>query len=185
VRRYAPIERLNARHDRSAFDCGSEQQTAWLRRFALVADQADTARTYVIHPNDEDRVAGYYALAAGSVGPDEATARLAAGAGRQRIPVVILARLGVDVRDQRRGLGQELVFDAFVQTAAIADRIGARALIIDAESPNAAAFCSRMDPAFEPSPLDPLRLVLLMKDLRRAITLAGANRSGDLEVTDG
>jgi hypothetical protein len=45
-------------------------------------------------------------------------------------------------------------------------------MVIDADSPRAAAFYARLDPAIEPAPLDPLRLVLLMKDLRRALTKA-------------
>lgn len=171
---YAPVERLSSAHDRTTFDCGSEPQTTWLRRFALVADQADTARTYVIHPHHDARVAGYYALAASSVAPDRSSVRLAAGTGRHPIPVVVLARLGVDLRDQGQGLGRELVYDAFLQTAAVADRLGARALLIDAESSTAASFYRRLDPAFEPAPTDPLRLILLLKDLRRAIAMAGA-----------
>jgi ribosomal protein S18 acetylase RimI-like enzyme len=166
---YAPVESLTADHDRSTFDCGSDAQSSWLRSYAVVAQQADTARVYVIRPDGEQRVAGYYALAAGSIEPDEASVRLSRGTGRHPIPVVVLIRLGVDVRDQGRGLGSELVYDAFLQTAAIADRVGARALMIQAESPRAAAFYRRLDPAFEELPGDPLQIVLLMKDLRRAI----------------
>ena len=66
----------------------------------------------------------------------------------------------MDLRDEGRGLGSELVQDAFLQTAAIADRIGARALLTHAEAAELALFYSRLDPAFEPSPADPLQLVL-------------------------
>lgn len=172
--RYAPVETLADDHDRSAFDCGSAAQTTWLRRFALLAQQAETARVYVIRPHGERRVAGYYALAAGSVEPDLGSARLSAGVGRHPVPVVILARLGVDRRDQGRHLGRELVRDAFLQTAAVADRIGARALLVHAETPETSAFYRRLDPAFEPSTGDPLQLILLMKDLRAAVRLAGS-----------
>ncbi len=170
--RYAPAETLTKDHDRSSFDCGSEAQTNWLRRYALLAQQADTARVYVVRPHEVRRVAGYYALAAGSIEPDLGSPRLAAGAGRHPIPVVILARLGVDIRDQRQGLGRELVRDAFMQTAAVAERIGARALLIHAETTAAASFYRRLDPAFEPSTADPLQLILLVKDLRAAVQRA-------------
>jgi GNAT superfamily N-acetyltransferase len=169
---YAPVELLTANHDRSTFDCGSDAQSTWLRDYSLIAQQADTARVYVIRPRSKQRVAGYYALAAGSIEPDEASVRLARGTGRHPIPVVVLTRLGVDLRDQRRGLGSELVYDAFLQTAAIADRVGARALMIQAESPRAADFYRSLDPAFEELPGDPMQIVLLMKDLRAAIRKA-------------
>ncbi|HSO29021.1 MAG TPA: hypothetical protein VLS28_03910, partial [Candidatus Sulfomarinibacteraceae bacterium] len=134
-------------------------------------------RVYVVRSHGERLVAAYYALAAGSVEPDLGSPRLAAGAGRHPIPVVILARLGVDLRDQRQGLGRELVRDAFLQTAAVAERIGARALLIHAETPEAAAFYRRLDPAFEPSTADPLQLILLIKDLRAAVQRAATKRT--------
>jgi GNAT superfamily N-acetyltransferase len=172
VTRYAPAESLTKDHDRSSFDCGAEAQTSWLRRYALLAQQADTARVYVVRPHGELRVAGYYALAAGSIEPDLGSPRLAAGAGRHPIPIVILARLGVDRRDQGQGLGRQLVRDAFMQTAAVAERIGARALLIHAETSEAAGFYRRLDPAFETSTADPLVLILLLKDLREAVQRA-------------
>jgi len=191
VTRYAPVEFLTSEHDRSAFDCGSVAQTDWLRRYALIAQQSDTARVYVVRPHDEQRVAGYYALAAGAVEASVAPARLRAGAGRHPIPVIILTRLGVDRRDQGHGLGSELVRDAFLQTAASAERIGVRALLIHAEAAEAVRFYTRLDPAFEPSPTDRLHLLLLMKDLRSAIRKAGALRQrstppgDDPAVSDG
>jgi len=172
VTRYAPVEPLTPDHDRSTFDCGSAAQTEWLRQYALIAQEADTARVYVIRPHGERRVAGYYALSAGAVARLEAPVRLARGVGRHPIPVILLSRLGVDRQDQHRGLGAELVFDAFLQTASIADRVGARTLLIHAETTEAARFYARLDPAFEPSPSDPLHLALLMKDLRRAAATA-------------
>jgi GNAT superfamily N-acetyltransferase len=119
-------------------------------------------------------VVGYYALVAGSVHHAEAPPRLTKGAGPYPIPVIVLTRLGVDIEQQGRGLGSALVRDALLQVAAIADRVGVRALVIHAETPEAAAFYERLDPGFEPSPTDPLHVVLLMKDLRRAIRDAAA-----------
>jgi GNAT superfamily N-acetyltransferase len=172
VSRYAPAEHLTADHDRSTFDCGSADQTNWLRRYALTAQQANTARVYVACRAGESRVVGYYALTAGSVRLEAASTRLASGAGRHPIPVVVLARLGVDLGEQRHGLGTALLRDALLQTTSVANRIGVRALLIHAESPEAADFYRRFDPAFETSPSDPLHLILLMKDIRAAIRKA-------------
>jgi GNAT superfamily N-acetyltransferase len=173
VSRYAPIELLTKDHDRSEFDCGSVEQTSWLRRYALLAQQADTSRVYVLSRAGDPRVVGYYALTAGSVEPEDATTRLAAGAGRYPLPVVILTRLGVDVREQGRGVGRALLRDALLQVAAVGTRIGVRALLIHAESPEAARFYQHHDPVFEPMPGDPLHLVLLMKHIRAALRGAG------------
>ena len=173
---YRRVEPISADHDVEAFDCGSEAQTQWLRRHALQAHRSDTARVYVICRRGTNDVAGYYALSAGSVSHDRLPPRLTKGIGRYPVPVVILTRLGVDIRDQGRGLGQELVRDALLQAASVAARIGVRAVLIHAEASDAAAFYRRISTAFEASPTDPLHLVLLMKDLRA--TIASAAKSG-------
>lgn len=176
---------LGPHHDVEAFDCGSEAQTSWLRRHALQAQQADTARVFAVCYRGTNRVAGYYALAAGSVSPDGAPARIAAGVGRYPVPVVILARLGVDRQAQGQGLGTTLVRDALLQTAATAERVAVRALLIHAESDRAAAFYRGLDPAFGSMPSEPLHLVLLIKDLRTAIRTATETTSGERGMSGG
>ena len=111
---------------------------------------------------------GYFALAAGSVEPSEAPERVTKGAGRYRIPVILLARLGVDVGEQGRGLGKALLKEVLLRTSEAAGTVGARALLIHAESEAARAFYEHLA-EFEPSPTDPLHLYLLMKDLRATI----------------
>jgi hypothetical protein len=123
----------------------------------------------VVCRKGDQSVVGYYALSAGSVEPASASARLAVGAGRYPIPVVVLSRLGVDVSEQHHGLGTALVRDALLQVATVATTIGVRALLIHAESDAAASFYVKLDPAFAELPGHRLHLVLLMKDLRKAI----------------
>jgi GNAT superfamily N-acetyltransferase len=185
VSRYAPIALLASQHDRDRFDCGSAAQTSWLRDSALLAQQADTAKVYIACLAAEPRVVGYYALAAGQVAREGAPVRLTHGTGRYPIPVVVLARLGVDVGEQGRGLGAALVRDALFQTASIADRLGVRALLIHAEDERAVTFYQHLSAGFERSPTDPLHLVVLMKDLRRAVGRAAELRAGNRQVTDG
>jgi GNAT superfamily N-acetyltransferase len=169
---YRRIEPIAADHQVDAFDCGSEAQNDWLRRYALQAHRGDTSRVYVICRGGTKEVVGYYALAAGSVEHDQVPARVERGTGRHRIPVVVLTRLGVDRREQGRGLGSELVRDALLQVTSVAATIGVRALVIHAETAEAAAFYRRISAAFAESPTNHLHLILLIKDLRK--TLAGA-----------
>jgi GNAT superfamily N-acetyltransferase len=169
---YDPIEPLASDHDVASFDCGSEAQTDWLRRHAYQAHKSDTSKVYVVCRRRTRLVVGYYALAAGSIDHEAASPRMLKGVGRCAIPVIILTRLGVDRSEQGRGLGLALVRDALLQTAAVADSVGVRALLIHCETPEARAFYERIDPAFEASPTDPLHLFLLIKDLREAIAAA-------------
>lgn len=125
---------------------------------------------YVVRGLDQpdERVVGYYALAAGSVAPPDATRRLMQGAGRYHQPVVILTRLGVDRSAQGAGLGRALAVDALRRTADAAEVIGIRAVLIHCESDAARDSYLRLA-KFEHSPTDPMHLLLLIKDLRRAL----------------
>jgi GNAT superfamily N-acetyltransferase len=161
--RFAP-----GRHDLSAFDCGSDAQTRWLRRVARTAQAARTAVVYVVTPEGEDRVVGYYALAAASVAQADVPAPLLKAAGRSPIPVILLARLGVDLGAQRHGLGIALVKDAMLRAHQAAETVGARALLVHAESATARDFYIHLA-EFEPSPTDPLHLILPMADFERIL----------------
>jgi len=71
------IDKLGREHDVSEFDCSNATLNEWLLRFALTNQQADSARTYVAL--DGNSVAGYYALATGSVHKHESPRRVAKG----------------------------------------------------------------------------------------------------------
>ncbi|MFY1618110.1 GNAT family N-acetyltransferase [Micromonospora sp. WMMD736] len=155
----------------NGFDCGSRAQSTWLVDHALQAHRAGLSRVYVVRDNEhpDQRVVGYYALAAGSVAPADASPRLQQGAGRYHQPVVILTRLGVDRSAQGVGLGRALVVDALRRIAAAGEVIGVRAVLIHCETDAARDFYQRLA-KFEVSPTDPMHLLLLMKDLRRALS---------------
>lgn len=158
-------EPLTAAHDVSNFDCRQHDLTVWLRRYAHQNQQAGAARVYVVHRSG--RVVGYYALAAGSVEPEDAPERVKKGLARHPLPVILLARLAVDVSERGQGLGAALLKDALSRSSSAADEIGARAVLVHAKNDEAQAFYRRFD--FESSPTDPLHLFLLMKDLRAAL----------------
>jgi GNAT superfamily N-acetyltransferase len=169
--RFGPVEPISVDHITDTFDCGSEAQTLWLRKYGLQAQRTDSSRVYVVTRQGDPAVAGYYALAAGSVELQDASARVAKGMGRYPIPVVILTRLGVDRATQGEGLGRALLKDALLRVAEASEVIGARALLIHCENESAKAFYSHFG-AFEQSPTDPLHLLLLMSDLRRTLNLS-------------
>lgn len=158
----SPIEKLSKAHDLSSFDCGKERLNAWLKRYALVNQQSDSAQTYVLHRNGT--VVGYYVLTAGSVRPEEAPRRVAKGLTRHPIGVILLARLATDRREQSMGLGKALLKDALLRITSAADAIGARAVLVHAIDEDARKFYEHF--GFERSPVDEFELMLLMKDLR-------------------
>jgi GNAT superfamily N-acetyltransferase len=160
------VEPLGEKHDLSQFDCARHASlNEWLRRYALINQKSESARTYVVCRKDV--VVAYYSLAAGSVSREEAPARIAKGLARHPIPVVILARLAVDQREQGRGLGKALLKDALLRSVGAADTVGVRAVLVHAIDREAREFYKRF--GFEESPVDEFHLMLLMKDLRNSI----------------
>ena len=161
----SPVETLDETHDFASFECGKEALDHFLKRFALSNQRADSARTYVVCRRLT--VIAYYSLAAGAVEHAEAPVRVGKGLARHPIPVMLLARLAVDRTEQGRGIGKALIKDALLRTAATADIVGVRALLVHAKDEEARAWYEALE--FEPSPTDPCHLFLLMKDLRRIL----------------
>jgi len=157
------IERLGEGYDLSGFDCGNDALNIWLKRFALMNVANDTARVYVAHRSD-GVVAGYHALVAGSASREEAPERISKGLAAHPIGVVVLARLAVSVSAQGQGLGISLLQDALLRIQQAADTVGIRAVLVHAISAKARDFYLKF--GFSPSPIDDMRLMLLMKDLR-------------------
>jgi GNAT superfamily N-acetyltransferase len=168
---YDPITSISAEHITAEFDCGSEAQTAWLRKHALQAHRIDSSKVQVVTRTGDTRVVGYYALSAGSVEHVKAPPRVTGGMPRYPVPVVILTRLGVDRTEQRQGLGRALLKDALFRVASASEVIAARALLIHCEDVAAKAFYRHIA-EFEESPTDPLHLYLVIGDLRKALGAA-------------
>jgi len=114
---------------------------------------------------DQDRVAGYYSLTVGQIDTLEAPERIRRGMGQYPNPLVILARLAVDLDYQKRGLGFSLLQDAIMRTVSIADQAGIRGLLTHPIDAEADAFYRRF--GFEPTPTPDRQLILLLKDARR------------------
>lgn len=159
-----PPAPLSAGHRVEAFDSGVEVLDRWLRRHALRNQQADAARTFVV-ADETDTVVGYYSLAAGSVDHVAATSRAKKGLARHPIPIMVLARLAVDRGRRGQGIGRGLLRDAILRTLAVSGHAGIRALLVHAKNEPAQRFYARH--GFETSPIDPLVMMLLLKDARK------------------
>jgi len=159
------IEKLRREHELSFFECGNPALTNWLRKFAWTNQQADSAKTYVALAGN--RVVGYYALTAGAVHKHESPERIAKGLANHPVGVVLLARLAVDDTQHGKGLGKLLLFDALKRIEEAADIVGVRAVLVHAIDDAARRFYQHFN--FDYPPIDPFQLMLLLKDLRKAL----------------
>ncbi|MBS0012729.1 MAG: GNAT family N-acetyltransferase [Desulfobacterales bacterium] len=128
--------------------------------------QSSTSKTFVLCREDH-QVIGYYSLAAGAVAHEQASSRIKKGLSRNPVPVAILARLAVDRRWQGYKIGRWLLRDGLIRTVNISAQIGIRAILVHAKDDNARKFYTHH--GFEASPVDPLMLMLLLKDIKKAL----------------
>lgn len=159
-------EPLRAEHMLSSFCCGVESMDNWLKQRAMKNQVSGTSRTFV--SSDGLKVLAYYSLASSAV-----IATAAPGRFRRNmpdpIPVVVLGRLAVDTSLHGQGVGRALVRDAGLRVIQVADTIGIRGMLVHALSDEAREFYLRV--GFEPSPVDPMMLMITLGDLVGTLSL--------------
>lgn len=158
-------ELLADRHDIGDFSSGEASLDDWLKRRARANQVSGASRTYVVC--QEERVIGYYALASGIVTTESAPGRFRRNMPNP-IPVAVLARLAVDRACQGRGIGRALFRDAALRVAHAADAIGIRGIVVHAISEEAKNFYLAL--GFDPSPREPMTLMVTLSDLRAALS---------------
>jgi predicted N-acetyltransferase YhbS len=80
----------------------------------------------------------------------------------------VLARLAVDHAWQGKGLGRALFRDAAARVAKAANAIGIRGIVVHAISADAKKFYLAL--RFDPSPHEPLTLMVTLPDVRAALS---------------
>lgn len=159
------VTELGGHHDRTDFNCGDAALNDFLKKLAKQQAGRDFSRCYVAAVGDESRIRGYYALSAGSIEFQNWPADLRLP--RYPIPVARVGRLAVDTRNQGQGVGATLLCHALQTSAALSERIGLHAVVVDAKHPQAAAFYARY--GFRPLQEGGLTLYLLMSAIRKTL----------------
>ena len=132
------IEPLTSRHNRRDFSCGVEALDTYLQRFARQHAAANVSRTYVAA--DGTAILGFYSLAMSAIRRDNLPAKHLSRFPNFPLPVARLARLAVDARHQRQGLGELLLADALHRCLRLSEEIGMIGVVVDAKDEAAAAF---------------------------------------------
>ncbi|MDP2419276.1 MAG: GNAT family N-acetyltransferase [Hydrogenophaga sp.] len=144
------------------FECGEPALDEWLKRRALNNQLSGASRTFVV-VDDEQRVRGFYALAAGAVAHTTATSSVRRNMP-DPIPVMVLGRLAVDRRAQGIQLGAALLQDAVHRAIAVSQNTGVRALLVHALHEQAKAFYEHY--GFQESPTHPMTLMLCLNSAK-------------------
>lgn len=157
------IEPLAKKHDRRAFSCGVGALDEYLLRFARQHADAKLSRTYVAA--DGVAIRGFYSLAMSGIRRENLPAKHVSRFPNFPLPVARLARLAVDLRHQRQGLGELLLADALQRCLRLSAEIGMIGVIVDAKDERARGWYERYE--FERLPDSPLTLWLPTASIER------------------
>lgn len=159
---------LAKHHQLDTFTSAEQSLDDWLKRRALANQHSDSSRTFVVA--EGMAVVGYYCLAAGAIGRDDAPKTLQ----RNRpdpLPVMVLGRLAIDHNHQQKGIGTALLQDAMMRTLHAAEHAGFTALLVHAISEEARRFY--LSRGFLPSPIQPMTLLLPLTTIRKGVAELG------------
>ena len=162
---FAP-EPITALLGSDGFDCGQTSLNDWLTKRALKNHLEGYTHVRVIA--ESGQVIGYYGLASATVIPDAMPRAERGGQPPDPAPAILIGRFAVDRKRQGQGLGRILFRDALVRCLAASDMVGARAVVIHALDPKAAAFYRTYD--FVATLTDPLTLYQSMQRIRAALS---------------
>lgn len=127
--------------DARSFSCGQLPLDDYIRRYAAQDVRRHVARVFVAVPDDnQQQMAGFFTLSAGSVNCADLPASLAAKLPRYPVPVALIGRLAVASSFQGRGLGSILLADACRKVASASAVLAVAGIVVDAKDAAAAAF---------------------------------------------
>jgi len=157
-------EIITTSHQVEAFYSGEKTLDEWLQQRALKNTLSGASKTFVVHQSHH--VLGYYALAAGSVLAEKVPGKIKRNMPNP-IPVMVLGRLAIHQDCQGQGLGQALLKDATLRVVKVSKDVGIRALLVHALSESAKYFYKHH--GFIESPLEPMTLMLSIKDIEQTL----------------
>ena len=161
------IEPFGKSHDRSAFTCGKPALDEFLRTRVSQYEKRRLGKTFVAVLQGEQRVRGYYTLAAGAVAFEHLPTVASTKLPKHPIPVILLARLAVDLSAQGQGLGEKLLLDALQRALDLSDSLGSHAVEVDALDDSAISFYVKY--GFSPLLDNPRHLYLPLATIDRVL----------------
>lgn len=160
------IESINRNHDRSRFDCGSDELNQYLKKIARQHLNKGISRTFVlIDDNIPTEILGFFTLASCEI-IVEKLPRKYARKYPSRAPAAKLARFAVAKKRQRQGFGAYMMVNAIERIISVSENLGIIGFFVDAKSSKAKAYYEQF--GFIPLPDNPLELFLPLGTLRQA-----------------
>jgi ribosomal protein S18 acetylase RimI-like enzyme len=137
------VELLNASHNRTGFDCGSEALNRYLKQTARQHIQKGISRTLVLVDSANPvEIIGFFTLTLCEVRSEKMPPALSKKYP-DKVPGIKLARLAVAKQFQRQGIGEILMVEAMQRALLVAETAGGIGLFVDAKDDGAVNYYQR------------------------------------------
>ena len=155
---------LNNSHDRKSFDCGEPSLNEFLQRYARQSAAKRISKTAVAVAHETaTEIFGYHTTLVTTIKIEHIPVKL----GKTGIPSYLLARLAVDLNQQGKGIGEDLLYDVFRRAVLIAEQTGLYAVVLDALNDRAKKFY--LSYGFQELLDDPLHLYLPVETIVQSL----------------
>jgi len=166
------IQRLDSRHDRSKFESKYPELTQYLKQQATQHSKKGLSKTYVAVETEslqlpKSIIKGYYSISNSHIPLDQLSPELA-NKYRYPVPIVLLARLAVDINLIGQGLGKILLVDAMKRINTMSDDVGISAIATDAKDDDAKDFYEHF--GFTALQDNPYKLFIPLTTVRKTFT---------------
>jgi GNAT superfamily N-acetyltransferase len=165
------IRRLEKSDETTNFDCGDAPLNNYLKKYAWAnQEKSSIGVTYVAVDEAAPRtVLGYFTIAMSSVPRDAFPKKYVRGLPNYDLPLILLARLAVDLRFAGKGVGHALISEAFRISLRVSGEIGCRCIITDAYRDRTAWYARYgFVPIEGTAPEGPQRMFLDIRTIRNA-----------------
>jgi ribosomal protein S18 acetylase RimI-like enzyme len=132
------IEKLSRSHNRDDFSCGIVELDNYLKNDARRHNSSGINHTKVLVEKGCKDIIGFFSFAATSVMRESFP--MDKKLPNYDIPCFRLTRFGIDLRYQKKGLGEYLLFCALIHASEMSQNIGAYAVVVDAKNESAKSF---------------------------------------------
>ena len=154
------------RHNRTNFSCEVESLEKYFKTQASQDVRKHVAAVFVLADGSE--ILGYYTLSSYAIDATELPPEHVRGLpGYPRLPAILIGRLARDRKFRGQGIGERLLVDALEQCRENTARVGAVAVVVDAENENARQFYASF--GFIPFPDHPNKLFMLMSTIKASM----------------
>jgi len=158
------IKPLTKAFNRVKFQSGFSELDGYLKKTARQHDSKNISKTFVIIDDEkEDDILGFYTLCACEVISEKMPQKYAKKYP-EKVSAIKLARLAVEKKSQRQGLGGLMMVDAFKKTLSVSEQIGVVGFFVDAKTDEAKHYYLQY--GFIELPGNPLKLFLPIQTIK-------------------